>query len=305
MATDRSRRRPSNAADIVEQILERIRDSRGFDFRNYKRPTLHRRIERQMAERKCKTAAEYLVLLDRDPSEYDALIASLVERYRVVCMELPGMGFSVPVAGFGFTLQEQAETVEQVLRALDVAACTLAFPCVNGYLALLLAQNAPELVSRVVVLQTPSWEEQKKWALKIDFRGRGWVATPYLGQLIVSLSQRMIARRWFAKALGSGADAAEFSARSTAALDAGCGWGLASLTQAYFSAPAPVFTPISQPALVIWGAQDRTHRATEKDSVLQYFRDAESVSFETSGHSPELEQPGLFMEHLVRLIEHR
>jgi len=254
------------------------------------------------------SGAETVVLVCDAPvfiEHYDALIASLVERYRVVCMELPGMGFSVPVAGFGFTLQEQAETVEQVLRALDVAACTLAFPCVNGYLALLLAQNAPELVSRVVVLQTPSWEEQKKWALKIDFRGRGWVATPYLGQLIVSLSQRMIARRWFAKALGSGADAAEFSARSTAALDAGCGWGLASLTQAYFSAPAPVFTPISQPALVIWGAQDRTHRATEKDSVLQYFRDAESVSFETSGHSPELEQPGLFMEHLVRLIEHR
>lgn len=236
---------------------------------------------------------------------YDALIALLVRRYRVICMELPGMGFSVPAAGFGFTLQEQADTVEQVLRALDVEDCTLAFPCVNGYLALLLAQSAPELVRRVVVLQTPSWEEERKWALDIDFRGRGWVATPYLGQLIVSVSRRMVARRWFAKALGSGADAAEFSARSTAALDAGCSWGLASLTQAYFSAPAPVFLPISQPALVIWGAQDRTHRATDKESVLQYFRDAESVSFETSGHSPELEQPGLFTEHLVRLIEHR
>lgn len=236
---------------------------------------------------------------------YDALIALLVERYRVVCMELPGMGFSVPAAGFGFTLQEQATTVEQVLRALDIAACTLAFPCVNGYLALLLAQSAPDLVRRVVVLQTPSWEEERKWALDIDFRGRGWVATPYLGQLIVAASKRRIARRWFAKALGSGADDAEFSARSAAALDAGCGWGLASLTQAYFSAPAPVFTPISQPALVIWGAQDRTHRATDKDSVLKYFRDAESASFETSGHSPELEQPGLFTEHLVRLIEQR
>jgi two-component system, chemotaxis family, CheB/CheR fusion protein len=77
MATDRSRRRPSNA-DIVEQILERIRASRSFDFRNYKRPTLHRRIEKRMAERKCKTAAEYLALLERDPAEYDALIASML-----------------------------------------------------------------------------------------------------------------------------------------------------------------------------------------------------------------------------------
>src|SRR2546421_3611499 len=77
MATDRSRRRPSNA-DIIEQILERIRASRSFDFRNYKRPTLHRRIERRMAERRCKTGAQDLVLLDRDPSEYDALIAAML-----------------------------------------------------------------------------------------------------------------------------------------------------------------------------------------------------------------------------------
>src|SRR5438105_4912549 len=77
MATDRSRRRPSNA-ETVERILERIRATRNFDFRHYKRPTLHRRIERRMAERKCKTAAEYLALLDRDPAECDALIASML-----------------------------------------------------------------------------------------------------------------------------------------------------------------------------------------------------------------------------------
>src|SRR5207253_2944895 len=77
MAPDRSRRRPSNA-ETVEQILERIRATRNFDFRHYKRPTLHRRIERRMAERKCKTAAAYLALLDRDPAECDALIASML-----------------------------------------------------------------------------------------------------------------------------------------------------------------------------------------------------------------------------------
>jgi pimeloyl-ACP methyl ester carboxylesterase len=57
--------------------------------------------------------------------------------------------------------------------------------------------------------------------------------------------------------------------------------------------------------LVIWGTQDRTHRTTDTRSVLQYFRDAESVSFEDAGHAPELEQPALFVEHLVRLIEQR
>jgi two-component system CheB/CheR fusion protein len=78
MATDRSRRRPSSAAEIVEQVVERIRTTRNFDFRNYKRPTLHRRIERRMADRKCRTAAEYLALLDRDPGEYAHLVESML-----------------------------------------------------------------------------------------------------------------------------------------------------------------------------------------------------------------------------------
>src|SRR5947209_15332378 len=76
-----ARRKPpaepeSNSA--VEQIVERIRAARNVDFRNYKRPTLQRRIERRMEERKCPTAAEYLALLDRDPTEYGSLIRSML-----------------------------------------------------------------------------------------------------------------------------------------------------------------------------------------------------------------------------------
>lgn len=235
---------------------------------------------------------------------YDALIASLETHYRVVCLELPGMGFSVPSATFAFSLVEQAEVVAQVLRALRVDACTLAFSCVHGYLALLLAQKEPAIVRRVAVLQTPSWEEEQRWARLMDFRNRGWVAKPILGQLIVAASQRVIAHRWFAKALSPSSDASAFSMQSKAAFDAGCGWALASLVQAYFAAPAPVLSPISQPSLVIWGMEDRSHRLTKRDSVLQYFKDAELIQFEKAGHSPELEQPTLFKEHLVRLIEH-
>lgn len=235
---------------------------------------------------------------------YEHLITLLAKRYRVVCMELPGMGFSVPKAGFGFTLQEQAQAVEQVLRALDVSACTLAFPCVNGYLALLLARSSPELVKRVVVLQTPSWEEEKKWALAIDFGGRGWIATPYLGQLLVSSSQRTIARRWFMKALGSGVDAAQFrnihgSARRWLRLGARLTHpSLLFATRSYLRAHLAACA----------GHLGHSRSDAPRDPQgfrVQYFRDAESLSFEASGHCPELEQPHLFTEHLVRFIEQR
>ena len=62
----------------VEAILQRIRANRNFDFHNYKRATLKRRIERRMAERGCHDIVEYAALLDRDPAECGALISSML-----------------------------------------------------------------------------------------------------------------------------------------------------------------------------------------------------------------------------------
>src|SRR5438046_1411147 len=79
MAVEPKRHGGASAADkAVEQIIERIHEARKFDFRNYKRPTLRRRIERRMADRGCRSAAEYLVLIEDDPGELQALLASML-----------------------------------------------------------------------------------------------------------------------------------------------------------------------------------------------------------------------------------
>src|SRR5438105_3027016 len=67
---------PVNAA--LEAIIERIRIARNFDFRNYKRATLQRRVERRMADTRTGTLTEYIALLDKNPIEYDALISSML-----------------------------------------------------------------------------------------------------------------------------------------------------------------------------------------------------------------------------------
>ena len=74
-------RRKTDAAQGVREVdavLERIREARSFDFRNYKRATLRRRIERRMLDRRCETIAEYSALLDSDAAECDALISSML-----------------------------------------------------------------------------------------------------------------------------------------------------------------------------------------------------------------------------------
>ncbi|HZX95545.1 MAG TPA: CheR family methyltransferase [Myxococcales bacterium] len=72
------RDRKDDTDPVIEQVLEQIRQARNIDFRNYKRATLQRRIQRRMDERKCKTIQDYLGLLDREPGEYDALVESML-----------------------------------------------------------------------------------------------------------------------------------------------------------------------------------------------------------------------------------
>ena len=62
----------------LASVLERVREARNFDFRNYKGGTLLRRIQRRMQDRGKRTAREYCALLDRDPSELDALVAAML-----------------------------------------------------------------------------------------------------------------------------------------------------------------------------------------------------------------------------------
>ncbi|HUJ29079.1 MAG TPA: CheR family methyltransferase [Myxococcales bacterium] len=76
MARPRPKRRNGEAQ--LEAVIERIRIARNFDFRNYKRATLQRRVERRMHDTNTATLADYIALLDKNPLEYDALISQML-----------------------------------------------------------------------------------------------------------------------------------------------------------------------------------------------------------------------------------
>jgi two-component system CheB/CheR fusion protein len=69
---------PSSDEKSLQRVLERIREVRNCDFRQYKKATLRRRIERRMAERKCASLQAYRELLDADPAEIDVLVSNML-----------------------------------------------------------------------------------------------------------------------------------------------------------------------------------------------------------------------------------
>ena len=89
--------------------------------------------------------------------QYDEIIEWLGPKYRVVCFEQPGFGFSFPKAGFGFTLAEYTDTLIALLEELNLAPYSLAFPCFSTYYAIAAAHRRPDLVRRLILMQATSW----------------------------------------------------------------------------------------------------------------------------------------------------
>jgi pimeloyl-ACP methyl ester carboxylesterase len=231
---------------------------------------------------------------------YDRLIDLLAPDVRVVCFEAPGFGFSTAKPDFDFALDTQVDTIATLLSRLGLGPYVVAFPCFAGLMAVRLAGHHPELVSHVVLVQTPAWREEIAWVERVD--ARGWLRRPVVGQLLTSLAKRRVARGWYRAALPRGADARPFLGPALDAFDRGGAYCLASAFQSAAAQPEPRLGTLAQPALVVWGDADRTHRRTDKRSILAHVPHADWAQFDAAGHFPDLEQPERFRDELLHFL---
>lgn len=230
---------------------------------------------------------------------FDALLALLAPHARVICLEPPGFGFSVPARGFGFGFADYAACFEQALEVLDEGPYLLAFPCIWGHLALRLAARRPDLVHKLMLWQTARWDEQVRWARAAD--PERMLLRPYLGQANMAFAPEKIARLWYRAALSKGR-AGELVPTLQDALRRGAFCCLGSVWQQWFaaSAPAPAPVRVAQPVLLGWGPADRSHRESDPFALAAHLPDdARQHVFASAGHSPELETSTAYAEVLL------
>ena len=76
---------PGDSGDL-DALLQQIYSRRGYDFREYKRASLQRRIQKRLYENHLSTYQEYMKLLGREPDEYaklfDTLLINVSEFFR-------------------------------------------------------------------------------------------------------------------------------------------------------------------------------------------------------------------------------
>lgn len=76
-----------------------------------------------------------------------------ISGYRRVVLDLLGHGYSDRPEDFGYSLEEHADTVAQLLDRLDLNSCVVFGHSMGGAIAITLAVERPDLVSQLVLAE--------------------------------------------------------------------------------------------------------------------------------------------------------
>ena len=240
------------------------------------------------------------LLFETDPpvviEHYDELVSLLKNDYKIVIFEPPGFGLSIPSMSLSYDFNSVVAITERFLEKLNLGPYVFNAPCVLGYGALGLAYKRSDLISNLVLMQVPSWQEILKWKKLRD--PKGILSTPILGQLLLQMLKRKRTPQWLEASLGNMDLHSHFNQVAQQAFENGASFNLASAFQQFLTGPSPLLKKPTQPTLVIWGELDNSHCHTCKSSSSQLVENAQMVSLPESGHFPELETPDIFCHHL-------
>ncbi len=246
------------------------------------------------------TDASLTVVVVPDPpnvlEHHVAQLDGLSEGARVLGLELPGFGRSGVPHAFDFAIESYAESLSTALDQHTDGPLLLVFSCLAGLIALEIAARN-ERVAGLLLVQTPSLEDARGWAGRVD--PGGLLRKPLLGQMIVRAGRRRLAKTWYDAALPRGTARDPYLSEALAAYDAGGDYCLASAVQSLGAAKA--VPSLALPTTVLWGGSDRTHRPSDPHRLEPSIDGLRVRTVDGAGHFPDLEAPEVFDDELRKL----
>ncbi|HEX4918332.1 MAG TPA: alpha/beta hydrolase [Limnobacter sp.] len=226
---------------------------------------------------------------------YQPLIELLGASYRLIAVELPGYGQSKIKSGKAMAFRDTTEQLAMLLNTLRLKQYVLIAPCVTCFVAVSLVKNHGLKPASLILMQAPSLQEMRAWTDRMD--PKKLLRTPYLGQLLMRIKAKGLARFWMHYASGSKQAGSKLAAEVSRGMDAGASYPLASMLQSWYRS-GPADGSLEIPTLSIWGRRDRSHAETPCGCTAAHSSDMVHLEMHNTGHFSELEDP----EQFVRLV---
>jgi pimeloyl-ACP methyl ester carboxylesterase len=220
---------------------------------------------------------------------WDRMRPALQRRHRVVAVDLLGHGGSEK-PGSGYSIPHQAELVAQALRRLGVRNAEVVGHSLGGGVVVALAQQAPRLVNRVVIMDTAPNHNRGDLGLlaRLAF-------APVIGEALWRIKPDFAVRKGLEVAFAPGFDVPDAFVEDVDRMTFSAYDDSASESED-FSDEEPLdqrMRETGKPLLVMIGAEEQIID-DPRQALAEYARDvpgAETHLIADSGHSPNVEKP--------------
>jgi pimeloyl-ACP methyl ester carboxylesterase len=230
---------------------------------------------------------------------HDVLVPLAEEGFRVVAPDLVGFGFSAKPRDGEYTFEAQARTVVRLIDALGIECATLVGSSYGGAVAAVVALDYAERVRKLVLVGAVTNDESRHRPVARlgGVRGVGELFAP----LVMDARHRRKRRRLKEQTARDGRNYDEARVRAhlrplkaadthRAILRTLRSWDAARVEREAGR--------IAQPALLVWGANDRDVPLRHGERLHALMPGSRLVVFPTCAHLPQEERPAEF----VRLV---
>ncbi|MFH1091930.1 MAG: alpha/beta fold hydrolase, partial [Pseudomonadota bacterium] len=223
--------------------------------------------------------------------------------FRVLALDLPGLGRSEAPPGFSFTPEAMAAVILEFLDRKNIPRVHLIGNSLGGHLTLFLAVEHSERVNKIVPVDPACYPFDRHRFLGPAARNRALseLAKPLIGPWVFHFTFK---RCFYDPGL---ATEAMISQRSRPFLRPDFKDNLIKLGGAYFSTTfaelSGKYRKITAPTLIVWGDADRMIPA--KGFAVRLQKDipgSRLVIIEKAGHLPHTERPETFNRLVVEFL---
>ena len=259
------------------------------------------------------SGADTILLLHGFPTsshDWSRVLPALAARHRVVALDLPGFGLSAKPEGYSYSLLEQADVVELVLRELGVArAHVVAHDMGTSVATELLARREAGLlhfaVDRLVLMNGSVHAELAHLTPSQKLLRR-----PRLGPLFARLASSTTYRLQLRRILGRNEALSDRDLADQFALIRHREGHLRLPTIIGYYAERVRFRErwigalerLDIPSLILWGRLDPVAVPAIAEALAGETPGAELVWMEDLGHYPQLEEPERVVAELERFV---
>jgi pimeloyl-ACP methyl ester carboxylesterase len=220
---------------------------------------------------------------------WDGVMPRLARSHRVVAIDLLGHGGSEKPDS-GYSVPEQADLVGQALERLRVRRAAVVGHSLGGSVAVALAESAPDLVDRIVVIDEPSTAEEGDLGF---VAGLGFA--PVVGEALWRIKPDYAIERGLEIAFAPGFDVPEGFVDDVDAMNFSAYDGSAAAFESYLG-EEPLDRRIrgtGKPAMVLMGAEEQL--VVDPEQALRAYSDTDPGTrtqlIAGAGHSPNVEKP--------------